>query len=524
MEKKIMDSSHVSSLEQRVDVVGVGGHEVGEGRGLASLLGRALAVVSEPAFEDCQRVRRVVSDFRGDRTGLVLDSRDQSHPQGRLGVDRPSREGKLEGVTLAEDAGQPDGPAPGAEQAEADAGFAVGRLGGSNADVTGQREFEAAAPCGAVDPRNDDCGRILDRSGDPLSQPRELGRAVPIPIEGGNLVEIGTGGKGRSAPAQVDYGFVGIGDRCFEGLEPVDGECVAGLGAVDRHGTNPSVGVDVDHASSRSGVSKGLWLPRRNPPLMDKADSCRRAAAEAVADVEPPQLHEYLGSVLDRASMIPAALTLESAAAMATEGHGFDEQHDHGLADGTTPDRDHSSSGDHDVVTHAAGVQLIYEGLRLTRALAHDEPWTASDADAGDGDLAILAADILVARGFYLLARTEAAGTAVRTVQSFGRDQTRRADLLTDDDPDPTGAIDDDPTAIDANLERDVLELAVRTGAVAVGETPSPRLLAVAEDLADAAGTSFPAVEDCLTDLGPSVSDRSLEDHATDRATSATDP
>ncbi|OAQ53463.1 hypothetical protein HTG_08265 [Natrinema mahii] len=258
---------------------------------------------------------------------------------------------------------------------------------------------------------------------------------------------------------------------------------------------------------------------------MDKADSCRRAAAEAVADVEPPQLHEYLGSVLDRASMVPATLTLESAAAMAAEGHVFDEQYDHGVADETTADRNRSSGSDHDVVTHAAGVQLIYEGLRLTRALAHDEPWTASDADAGEGDLAILAADILVARGFYLLARTEAAGTAVRTVQSFGRDQTRRTDLAAGDDTGPTAAIDeDDPAAIDANLERDVLELAVRTGAVAVGETPSPRLLALAEDLADAAGTSFPAVEDCLTDLGPSVSDRSLEDHATDRATSATDP
>ncbi len=256
---------------------------------------------------------------------------------------------------------------------------------------------------------------------------------------------------------------------------------------------------------------------------MEKADSCRRAAAEAVADVEPPQLHEYLGSVLDRASMVPAALTLESAAAMAAEGHVFDEEYDQRLDGEPTADRDH------DVVTHAAGVQLIYEGLRLTRSLAHDEPWTAADADADEGDLAILAADILVARGFYLLARTEAAGTAVRTVQSFGRDQTRRADLAPSDgresEPDSTAGIDEsDPAAIDANLERDVLELAVRTGAVAVGETPSPRLLAAAEDLADAAGTSFSTVEDRLTDLGLSFSDRSLEDHATDRATSATDP
>lgn len=220
--------------------------------------------------------------------------------------------------------------------------------------------------------------------------------------------------------------------------------------------------------------------------------------------------------------MLPGALTLESAAAMASEGRVFGGESEQGFteadADRSRGDgRNRGSDGEPDgIVTHAAGVQLIYEGLRLTRSLAHDEPWTAADGDAGDGDFAILAADILVARGFYLLARTDAAGKAVRTVQSFGRDQTRRTDLAVEGGT--------DPAAIDANLERDVLELAVRTGAVAVGETPSPRLLAVAEDLADAVGTSFPPVEDCLTGLEPSARDRSLEDHTTDRATSATDP
>jgi len=53
---------------------------------------------------------------------------------------------------------------------------------------------------------------------------------------------------------------------------------------------------------------------------MEEADSCRRAALEAVADVEPPRLHEYLDSILDRASMVPAVPHLESAAAMRTEG------------------------------------------------------------------------------------------------------------------------------------------------------------------------------------------------------------
>ncbi|ELY65018.1 DUF7114 family protein [Natrinema versiforme] len=249
---------------------------------------------------------------------------------------------------------------------------------------------------------------------------------------------------------------------------------------------------------------------------MEKADSCRRAAAEAVADVEPPQLHDYIDSTLDRASMVPGVLTLESAAMMAAE-HVLEDESVAGLDDGDDGNRARAADGDLDgVVTHAAGVQLIYEGLRLTRSLAREEPWTATEAetDAADGDLAILAADILVARGFYLLARTDAADKAVRTVQSFGRDQTHRAERA---------ASGGDPASLDANLERDVLELAVLTGSVAVGETPSPHLLAVAEGLADSAGASFPPVEDSLCDLEPSAREHSLEDHV-DRATSATDP
>ncbi|MDF9747574.1 DUF7114 family protein [Natrinema salsiterrestre] len=277
---------------------------------------------------------------------------------------------------------------------------------------------------------------------------------------------------------------------------------------------------------------------------MENADSCRRAAAEAVADVEPSQLHDYIEATLERASMVPGTLTLESAAMMAAEGRVSEDDRyadsESGTEGGQEPvddeTRDHELDG---VVTHAAGVQLIYEGLRLTRSLSHEEPWTASDADAGDGDLAILAADILVARGFYLLARTDAAGKAVRTVQSFGRDQTRRTELAAGDrdletpssdrdaDTETAAGVDTDgtdPASIDANLERDVLELAVLTGAVAVGTTPSPRLLAIAERLADAVSTSFPPAEEYLDDLEPSIREQSLEDHVTDRATSATDP
>ena len=241
--------------------------------------------------------------------------------------------------------------------------------------------------------------------------------------------------------------------------------------------------------------------------------------------------------------MVPGVLTLESAAATAADGA------DAGILDADGPQQrqqqqpatGHDTPQDRDgidadgIATQAAGVQLIYEGLRLTRSLAHEEPWSTLDAADPDereaaetGDLEILAADILVARGFYLLARTDAAGKAVRTVQAFGRDQTRREAVAgTDSD----AAADDartrehtDPASIDANLERDILELAVLTGATAVGGTPSSRLLTTADAIADAVGTSFPPATECLGDLEPSCADQSLEEHTTDRATSATDP
>ncbi|UHQ95994.1 hypothetical protein HYG82_21195 [Natrinema halophilum] len=127
---------------------------------------------------------------------------------------------------------------------------------------------------------------------------------------------------------------------------------------------------------------------------MEKADSCRRAAVGAVADVEPPKLHDYIESVLERASMVPGTLTLESATAMAADGYTLEG--DLPLSGIPEVDRDRAHEHEYDsnrdagcdpdgIVTHAAGVQLIYEGLRLTRTLAHDEPWTAIN-EAGDSN------------------------------------------------------------------------------------------------------------------------------------------
>jgi hypothetical protein len=246
---------------------------------------------------------------------------------------------------------------------------------------------------------------------------------------------------------------------------------------------------------------------------MDDAVRVRDAAHEAIDDIEPDRLREVLSDRLSDAPMTPAVLALVSARAPDT---GVETETD-GL------------------VERAAGVQLIYEGLRLTRSLAHEEPWTRTAAgdDAGDtaerssassqtpsddngtpkesraagkagdsevlrasgsqtpsddtterssassqtqsgdidADLDVVAADVLVARGFYLLARTDAADRAVDVVRAFGRDQRlgRRE-----------GA---DVDALDRNLEADVFALAVVAGMTAVGATPSPAVLEYAAEL-----------------------------------------
>ncbi len=190
---------------------------------------------------------------------------------------------------------------------------------------------------------------------------------------------------------------------------------------------------------------------------MEEAAAVRRAARASVDDVEPPRLRDDLCAFIDDGSMVPGVLTVLTARACGTDGDG-------------------DSDG---LLEHAAGVQLIYDGLRLTRTLAREEPWTGGDRDQADMD--VLAADVLVSRGFYLLARTEAAREAVEVVRSFGRDQTDRR--TSGDD------------ALDGRLEASVLDLAVVTGAAAAGETPSEDLRAFARDLAADHGAAFPPAE-----------------------------
>jgi len=197
---------------------------------------------------------------------------------------------------------------------------------------------------------------------------------------------------------------------------------------------------------------------------MDTAARARTAAREVVEDIEPTQLREGLFDRLLEASMAPGVLVFLSA------------QTGQRSADLEELDR------------RAAGVQLIYEGLRLTRTITHDEPWATTEADVIDADVDILAADVFVSRGFYLLARTEAAAAAVETVQSFGRDQTLRR---------RPGS---DAERLDCNLEADIFALAVRAGVTAVEIEPSEELLSFAADLARSDDPELSSAEYVLSD------------------------
>lgn len=215
---------------------------------------------------------------------------------------------------------------------------------------------------------------------------------------------------------------------------------------------------------------------------MEDAARARSAARDALADIGPEQLREALESRIVDAAVTPGVLALVTARAV-------------------DPDVDPSA-----VVERAAGVQLIYEGLRLTRTVAHEEPWaTAAAGGSIDADMEVLAADVLVSRGFSLLACTGAARSAVDVVRAFGRDQTVR---------DREGTDADDAAALDRNLEVDALELAVVAGTTAVGGDPPEELLAYARDLAADCDDGFlpasRALPDATADRIADISDRAV--------------
>ncbi len=221
---------------------------------------------------------------------------------------------------------------------------------------------------------------------------------------------------------------------------------------------------------------------------MDDAARAREAAREALVDIEPERLRATIDDRLLDAAVTPGVLSLVTARAL-----------------------DPTVRPEH-VDDRAAGVQLIYEGLRLTRRLAHEEPWTTATTRGPDidADMDVLAADVLVSRGFSLLACTDAADAAVDVVRAFGRDQTLR---------DRDGIDPADAAALDRNLEVDALELSVIAGTTAVGGEPPEELLAYARELAADYDGEFPppgrALPETTADRIADISDRAVS--ATDR-------
>ncbi|PSP89287.1 hypothetical protein BRC90_05270 [Halobacteriales archaeon QS_4_69_34] len=242
----------------------------------------------------------------------------------------------------------------------------------------------------------------------------------------------------------------------------------------------------------------------------------RRAVRAAVRDVEPERFRSAVHDALDDGPVAPGLLTVRCARAVASD-----------LAVESVAER-------------AAGVQLVYEGLRLTRTLAREEPWAsngtvdgsddatvegvaadgaaldgaASGATGGDGtgaggaadgpahtgtitgadrridretaDVAVLVADVLVARGFSVLARTAAAGRAVETVRAFGRDRTLARSVA-------------DPGPLDGSLEADVFVLAAVAGTSAAGGDAPDALREYVADLGRSYAGERPAAEDLFT-------------------------
>lgn len=182
---------------------------------------------------------------------------------------------------------------------------------------------------------------------------------------------------------------------------------------------------------------------------MDETAHARAAFRDGIGDIAPDALRTRLERVLESASMTPGALTVLTAAAL-------------------------EESVDLDTASRrGAGVQMSYEGLKLSRELIHADPWSNGDRD--EGDMNAIAAEVLVARGFEYLAHTGVAMDVVAAVRHFGRDQTLRETAA-------NGA------ELDRQLEADFVRIAVRAGAdVALGTIPEG-IDALADDLAEELG------------------------------------
>jgi len=170
---------------------------------------------------------------------------------------------------------------------------------------------------------------------------------------------------------------------------------------------------------------------------MDEVGAITEALERSLEEVEPAPFHSRVTAAVGERPLLPGVLTVRVARTI----------------DPTVDIQTAAARG--------AGVQLCYEGLELTRSVLRNRAWEDGEDTAYQQDL--LVAEVLVSRGFYLLAQTGVVADAVAIVQRFGRTQTTLDELGHRHPEEP--------------LEVDVLELAVNTGVdlVTDGAPPSIR-------------------------------------------------
>lgn len=184
---------------------------------------------------------------------------------------------------------------------------------------------------------------------------------------------------------------------------------------------------------------------------MTEVSVVREALAQSLADIEPPAFQSHLRTTIGDVSLTPAVLTVRTARAL-------------------EPSVDEGAGA-----LHGAGVQLTYEGLRLTRSILSDEAWGASEGRA-NYYLDLLAAAVLVSRGYYYLADSGVSVEAVEAARRFGRYQTYEQN--------------GDLTEGEYSLEQDFITLAVNAGADLALPTVPPSVTAYGESLAEDIGTA----------------------------------
>jgi len=176
---------------------------------------------------------------------------------------------------------------------------------------------------------------------------------------------------------------------------------------------------------------------------MDEVGAITDALEQALEDIEPAPFHSRVAAAVGERPLLPGVLAVRVARTI-------------------DPTADIQTAA-----TRGAGVQLCYEGLELTRSVLRNRAWEDREDTHREN---LLVAEVLVSRGFNLLARTGVVTDAVAIVQRFGRTQTDLDELGCRHAAEP--------------LEVDVLELAVNTGVDLVTDGPPPSVRTHSSEIA----------------------------------------